>query len=164
MSPIRKRDCVSALRSIYFHILHHYYGLIGLLTVLFASLCCWHLSAIPLLSGNCKASQVYNQYLDSSPFFSNAGGASPLSRYRMVCVGCDMCECIAHRFPETNDAKLIQASRFRALSLSCLRLSLTSRLRLQGWIPAPRYGLPGREFHPTILNAPNWRTTHSLTM
>ena len=69
MSPIRKRDCVSALRSIYFHILHHYYGLIGLLTVLFASLCYWHLSAIPLLSGNCEVSQVYNQYLDPSPFF-----------------------------------------------------------------------------------------------
>ena len=69
MSPFRKRDCVSALGSICFHILLSYYGLIGLLTALFASFCCWHLSAIPLLSGNCKVSQVYNQYLDSSPFF-----------------------------------------------------------------------------------------------
>ena len=69
MSPFRKRDCVSALGSICFHILLSYYGLIGLLTARFASLCYWHLSVIPLLAGSCKASQVYNQYLDPSPFF-----------------------------------------------------------------------------------------------
>ena len=45
-----------------------------------------------------------------------------------------------------------------ALNLSCLRLTLTSRICVQGWIPTPCYGLSGREFHPTILNAPNWRT------
>ena len=67
MFPFKKRNCVSALRSICFHILHHYYGLSGLLTVLLASLCLWHLYAIPLLTGNCEISQVHNQTLNSSP-------------------------------------------------------------------------------------------------
>ena len=34
MCPFKKRNCVSVLRSMYFHTLHHYYDLIGLLTVL----------------------------------------------------------------------------------------------------------------------------------
>ena len=33
MCPFKKRNCVSVLRSMYFHTLHHYYGLIGLLAV-----------------------------------------------------------------------------------------------------------------------------------
>ena len=34
MFPFKKRNCVSVLRSMYFHTLHHYYDLIGLLAVL----------------------------------------------------------------------------------------------------------------------------------
>lgn len=51
------------------------------------------------------------------------------------------------------------ASRFRiaALVLHCLRLNLTSRLRLQGCVPAVCWALPGPDFHRTILSAPNWR-------
>ena len=52
------------------------------------------------------------------------------------------------------------ASRFRiaALALLCLRLNPTSRLRIQGWVPAACRALPVREFHPTILCTPNRRT------
>ena len=35
MFPFKKRDCVSVLGSTYFHTLHRYYDLIGLLTALF---------------------------------------------------------------------------------------------------------------------------------
>ena len=52
------------------------------------------------------------------------------------------------------------ASRFRiaALVLHCLRLNLTSRLRLQGCVPAACWALPGANFHRTVLFAPNRRT------
>ena len=56
------------------------------------------------------------------------------------------------------------ASRFRiaALTLPCLRLNLTSRLWLQGWVLAACYALPDRDFHPAILHTPNWRTRATI--
>ena len=56
------------------------------------------------------------------------------------------------------------ASRFciAALALPCLRLNLTSRLRLQGWALAACQALPGQDFHPTILRTPNRRTGRQI--
>ena len=67
--PFRKRDCVSALGSICFHILLSYYGLIGLLTALFASLCCWHLSAIPCYWETARPPRYAISTLTSRPSF-----------------------------------------------------------------------------------------------
>ena len=59
----------------WFHI--QLYSLIGLLTARFISLWLCHLPTIPLLAGSSKASKLYNQHLDPSPFFQ-----TPVMPYR----------------------------------------------------------------------------------
>ena len=68
MFPFKKRNCVSVLRSMYFHTLHHYYDLIGLLAVLPVVLVVLALvTTVPCLSETARPPRYAADTLTSRP-------------------------------------------------------------------------------------------------
>lgn len=64
-----------------------------------------------------------------------------------------------HRLPHTrNEAVSLHAFALRLRTLHCLRLNLTSRLRLQGYVLTARYGFVRRRLSLLCNNNAYWRT------
>jgi hypothetical protein len=168
VSPVlylRETLICCSLRSTGFHRFHRYYEAIRLLADLRRALRLLNVCHPPtalansfaLVDGACQTSQVCVSYLCMLATLSDPGGTCQVSRLRLAITACGGMEHLGFHLLYLRGSI---TSRFRiaALMLPCLRLNLTSRLRLQGLVPAARYALPGRVFHPTILHAPNWRT------
>lgn len=69
-----------------------------------------------------------------------------------------------HRLPHTrNEAVSLHAFALRLRTLHCLRLNLTSRLRLQGYVLTARYGFVRRRLSLLCNNNAYWRTPPLLT-
>jgi len=67
-----------------------------------------------------------------------------------------------HRLPHTrNEAVSLHAFALRLRTLHCLRLNLTSRLRLQGYVLTARYGFVRRRLSLLCNNNAYWRTPPS---
>ena len=89
---------------------------------------------------------------------SDPGGISSFSPNKSADAVCCNNDCIDFRSQHKLRGSIASRFRIAALILHCLRLNLTSRLQLQGYVLTACYALSGREFHPTISYAPNWRT------
>ena len=64
-----------------------------------------------------------------------------------------------HRLPHIrNEAVSLHAFALRLRTLHCLRLNLTSRLRLQGYVLTARYGFVRRRLSLLCNNNAYWRT------
>ena len=110
-----------------------------------------------LISGACQTSRVCKHYFVHSPRSRTPAEPAVFSHTEPVLLPATMRKVSASALYNLRGCI---ASRFRiaALVLHCLRLNLTSRLRLQGCVTAACWALPDADFHRTVLFAPNRRT------
>ena len=110
MFPFKKRNCVSVLRSMYFHTLHHYYDLIGLLAVLPVVLVVLALvTTVPCLSETARPPRYAADTLTSRPALKRRWCPIESWHNDSTYVGCGYYESITRHFVRTNDARLLQA-------------------------------------------------------
>ena len=156
VSSLRTIICCP-LHSICFHRLHGYYETVRLLTDHrnFSALYVLQFSYLNL--GIRQTSQVCIRYLVYSPRprTPTESAVSRLTNLLMLSAATMTASTSANH---TLRGSIASRFRIAALILHCLRLNLTSRLRLQGCVLTACYALSGQDFHSTISYAPNWRT------